>query len=203
MRHLPLRHRPGRRSRVRPRSSTRSCSARCSTARPTSSTARGSSAASRHRVLYFWHYVGNRCLTTASNMVTNLNLTDMETCYKAFRLDALRRFAARGEPLRHRARDHRQGRPARAHDLRGRHQLRRSHVRRRQEDRLARRRARPVLYRRLLGNRRSGRGQAAVAVGGPPHRRGRLNALVLTPVRARSRRRRRSCAARHPAAASS
>jgi len=37
-----------------------------------------------HRVLYFWHYIGNRVLTTLSNMMTNLNLTDMETCYKAF-----------------------------------------------------------------------------------------------------------------------
>ena len=38
-----------------------------------------------HRVLYFWHYVGNRFLTLLSNMVTNLNLTDMETCYKMLR----------------------------------------------------------------------------------------------------------------------
>ena len=38
-----------------------------------------------HRVLYYWHSVGNRMLTTLSNMFTNLNLTDMETCYKAFR----------------------------------------------------------------------------------------------------------------------
>lgn len=45
-----------------------------------------------HRVLYFWHSVGNRLLTTASNVVTNLNLTDMETCYKAFRTDVLRQF---------------------------------------------------------------------------------------------------------------
>jgi len=37
-----------------------------------------------HRVLYFWHYVGNRFLTLLSNMTTNLNLTDMETCYKIF-----------------------------------------------------------------------------------------------------------------------
>jgi glycosyltransferase involved in cell wall biosynthesis len=37
-----------------------------------------------HRVLYFWHYLGNRILTTFSNILTNLNLTDMETCYKAF-----------------------------------------------------------------------------------------------------------------------
>ena len=38
-----------------------------------------------HRVLYFWHSVGNGVLTLLSNMCTNLNLTDMETCYKAFR----------------------------------------------------------------------------------------------------------------------
>jgi glycosyltransferase involved in cell wall biosynthesis len=38
-----------------------------------------------HRVLYFWHYLGNRFLTLLSNMVTNLNLTDMETCYKMLR----------------------------------------------------------------------------------------------------------------------
>ncbi|MDP6940377.1 MAG: glycosyltransferase family 2 protein, partial [Planctomycetota bacterium] len=43
-----------------------------------------------HRVLYYWHSVGNRLLTTLSNMTTNLNLTDMETCYKAFRADIVR-----------------------------------------------------------------------------------------------------------------
>ncbi len=37
-----------------------------------------------HRVMFFWHYLGNMVLTTLSNMTTNLNLTDMETCYKAF-----------------------------------------------------------------------------------------------------------------------
>jgi 2-polyprenyl-3-methyl-5-hydroxy-6-metoxy-1,4-benzoquinol methylase len=42
-----------------------------------------------HRVLYYWHSVGNRFLTTASNMLTNLNLTDMETCYKAFRREVI------------------------------------------------------------------------------------------------------------------
>ena len=42
-----------------------------------------------HRVLYFWHYVGNKLLTLVSNMVTNLNLTDMETCYKMFRREVL------------------------------------------------------------------------------------------------------------------
>jgi len=43
-----------------------------------------------HRVLYFWHYLGNRLLTLFSNMMTNLNLTDMETCYKVFRADLLK-----------------------------------------------------------------------------------------------------------------
>ena len=42
-----------------------------------------------HRVLYYWHSVGNRLLTAASNMFTNLNLTDMETCYKAFRREII------------------------------------------------------------------------------------------------------------------
>ena len=42
-----------------------------------------------HRVLYFWHYLGNRFLTLLSNMVTNLNLSDMETCYKCFRREVL------------------------------------------------------------------------------------------------------------------
>jgi glycosyltransferase involved in cell wall biosynthesis len=42
-----------------------------------------------HRVLYFWHSVGNKLLTTASNAFTNLNLTDMETCYKVFRREVI------------------------------------------------------------------------------------------------------------------
>ena len=42
-----------------------------------------------HRVLFFWHYVGNRFLTLLSNMFTNLNLTDMETCYKMFKREVI------------------------------------------------------------------------------------------------------------------
>ncbi len=45
-----------------------------------------------HRVLYFWHYMGNRILTLLSNMFTNLNLTDMETCYKVFRNEVLKQI---------------------------------------------------------------------------------------------------------------
>jgi len=45
--------------------------------------------AARHRVLYLWHSMGNRFLTLVSNMLTNLNLTDMETCYKVFARTAI------------------------------------------------------------------------------------------------------------------
>ncbi|MBF0094768.1 MAG: glycosyltransferase family 2 protein [Alphaproteobacteria bacterium] len=47
------------------------------------------------RVLYFWHMVANRVLTLMSNMMTNLNLTDMETCYKVFRREVVARIAIR------------------------------------------------------------------------------------------------------------
>jgi glycosyltransferase involved in cell wall biosynthesis len=45
------------------------------------------------RVLFYWHYVGNKMLTLLSNMCTNLNLTDMETCYKVFRIEVLQSFS--------------------------------------------------------------------------------------------------------------
>lgn len=45
-----------------------------------------------HRVLYFWHSVGNRLLTLFSNMISNLNLSDMETCYKMFRADIIKQI---------------------------------------------------------------------------------------------------------------
>jgi glycosyltransferase involved in cell wall biosynthesis len=48
--------------------------------------------AGAHRVLYYWHSVGNNFLTTFSNMATNLNLTDMEACYKVFRRDLVQKI---------------------------------------------------------------------------------------------------------------
>lgn len=45
-----------------------------------------------HRVLFFWHFVGNKMLTIMSNMFTGINLTDMETCYKAFTKEALKKI---------------------------------------------------------------------------------------------------------------
>ncbi|MGN6646793.1 MAG: glycosyltransferase family 2 protein [Cytophaga sp.] len=44
-----------------------------------------------HRILFFWHTIGNKMLTFASNMFTNLNLTDMETCYKVFKSDIIKK----------------------------------------------------------------------------------------------------------------
>jgi hypothetical protein len=46
-----------------------------------------------HRILFFWHSIGNKLLTAASNMFTNLNLTDMETCYKLFRADIIKNIS--------------------------------------------------------------------------------------------------------------
>lgn len=46
-----------------------------------------------HRVVYFWHYMGNQFLTLLSNMFTNLNLTDMETCYKVMKREVVKRIA--------------------------------------------------------------------------------------------------------------
>ena len=48
-----------------------------------------------HRVLYFWHRVGNGFLTLLSNIMTDINLTDMETCYKAFRTEILKSITIR------------------------------------------------------------------------------------------------------------
>ncbi len=47
----------------------------------------------QHRVLYYWHYLANKFLTTLSNCFTNLNLTDMETCYKVFRREVIQEIA--------------------------------------------------------------------------------------------------------------
>jgi glycosyltransferase involved in cell wall biosynthesis len=50
-----------------------------------------------HRVLFFWHYVGNKVVTTLSNMFTNLNLTDMETCYKVFKADIIKKITIKSD----------------------------------------------------------------------------------------------------------
>ena len=110
-----------------------------------------------HRVLYFWHSIGNRLLTVASNMFTDLNLTDMETCYKVFRREVLRELHPRGGPLRHRAGDHGQDRRRALAGLRDRHQLQRPHLRRGQEDRVEGRPAGLLLHHPLLAHRLASR----------------------------------------------
>ena len=50
-----------------------------------------------HRILFFWHSIGNKLLTFMSNMFTNLNLTDMETCYKLFKADIIKAIALKEE----------------------------------------------------------------------------------------------------------
>jgi len=52
------------------------------------------------RILFFWHMVGNKFLTLISNMFTNLNLSDVETCYKAFRGDLIRSFDIKSDDFR-------------------------------------------------------------------------------------------------------
>jgi glycosyltransferase involved in cell wall biosynthesis len=53
--------------------------------------------AAPHRVLFFWHYVGNKMVTTLSNMFTNLNLTDMETCYKVFKAEVIKKIKIKSD----------------------------------------------------------------------------------------------------------
>src|ERR1700677_4398250 len=51
-----------------------------------------------HRVLYYWHSVGNKILTMLSNMATNLNISDMETCYKVFRREIIQKITTEENP---------------------------------------------------------------------------------------------------------
>ena len=67
-----------------------------------------------HRVLYFWHSLANKFLTLLSNMFTNLNLTDMEVCYKVFRREVIQGISSEERPVRLRARGHGQGGPVQA-----------------------------------------------------------------------------------------
>ena len=103
-----------------------------------------------HRVLYFWHSLANKYLTLLSNMFTNLNLTDMEVCYKVFRREVIQGISLEERPVRLRARGHGQGRPvqdsgpkrrARAPlpHLRGPRGLSRPDLSRRKKDRAERR----------------------------------------------------------------
>ena len=103
-----------------------------------------------HRVLYYWHSVGNRLLTTASNMFTNLNLTDMETCYKAFRREVIQSIEIEEDRFGFEPEITAKIAARRLADLRGRHLVLGPHLRRGQEDRVEGRRPRDLRRRALL-----------------------------------------------------
>ena len=84
-----FRHHPGRRSRVRSGGIHGLAGAVAWKTAPMWFTARDFFPPAPHRVLYFWHSVGNWILTLLSNALTNVNLSDMETCYKAFRREVI------------------------------------------------------------------------------------------------------------------
>ena len=159
------RHRPGRRPRIRPRANT------CNCIQPILEGKADVVYGSRfigetHRVLYFWHMLANRFLTLLSNMFTNLNLTDMEVCYKVFRREVIQgitlksdRFGFEPEVTAKVARftmPALDGRPPAVPGLRDAGQLQRPRLQGRQEHRLEGRRASPLLHpslrlRRLIG----------------------------------------------------
>ena len=118
-----VRHRAGRRPRVRPGRVPRAARSRSSRARPTSSSARGSSAADPHRVLYFWHSVGNRFADHGVEHVHQPEPDRHGDLLQGLPPRGAPEHHARGEPLRLRAGDHGQGRRRPLAGLRGRHLL--------------------------------------------------------------------------------
>ena len=116
-------------------------------ATPTSSSARASSGGQPHRVLYFWHMVGNKFLTLLSNMFTNLNLTDLETGYKAFRADLVQESSICARiGFRIRAGNHGKAGQGPLPHLRSGHLLQRANLWRRQKGRLEGRRSRHLRH---------------------------------------------------------
>ena len=104
----------------------------------------GSRFLGRHRVFMFTHYAGNRFLTLVANVLYNTMLSDMETCYKVMRTEVLRSMTLDSDGFRHRARDDGQDFQASLSGLRSSDYLRRSRIRGREEDHLARRFCRAV-----------------------------------------------------------
>ena len=109
-----------------------------------------------HRVLYFWHSVGNRLLTLLSNVFTDLNLTDMETCYKVFRREVIQSLRWRKIVLVS-SRRSRSRLPSGVCASTKWHQLFRPYLRGRQEDRLEGWRAGYLVPREILDHRAASR----------------------------------------------
>ena len=123
------------------------------------------------RAYLFWHLVGNRFLSLLTCVLFNTTLSDMETGYKAFRSDVLKSLELRENALRDRARDHRQGLQAEAPYLRAADLVLRAHVRRGQEDHLARRLPRGLGARAACRRQRMIDGKTVAVVVRPTTRR--------------------------------
>ena len=129
------------------------------------------------RAYLFWHLVGNRFLSLLTGLLFNTTLSDMETGYKAFRAEVLRSLDLREDGFGDRAGDHRAGLQARAAHLRAADLVLRPHLRRGQEDHLAR---------RLQGDLGAARGAPArmsdaASPPRPSSRRGRVGLQHLRP----------------------
>ena len=127
--------------------------ARCSTTRPTSCTAVASSAAGHTACSTSGTRSATGCSPSLSNMFTDLNLTDMETCYKAFRREVLESFVLEEDRFGIEPEITAKVAAGRLARLRGRHLLQRPHLRRGQEDRLEGRGPGGLLHRPLLAAR--------------------------------------------------
>jgi glycosyltransferase involved in cell wall biosynthesis len=99
-----------------------------------------------HRVLYYWHSVGNKFLTMCSNISTDLNLTDMEACYKAFRREIIQQIEIEENRFGFEPEITAKVAKAKTQSVRSRHFLLRPHLRRRKKDRLERRFSRIVVH---------------------------------------------------------
>lgn len=99
-----------------------------------------------HRVLFFWHSVGNKFLTLLSNMFTNLNLSDMETCYKAFRREVIQSVELEEKRFGFEPEGNGEDRPNGHQNLRSADIILRPHLRRGKEDQLEGRFQRVALY---------------------------------------------------------
>ena len=99
-----------------------------------------------HRVLYYWHSVGNKVLTTLSNMATGVNLTDMEICYKVFRREIIQKITIEEDRFGFEPEITAKVARIKSADLRSGRLLLRAHLRRGEKNRLARRLPRPVVH---------------------------------------------------------
>ena len=163
---------------------TRGCCGPCSTATPTPSSAPATWPASRRACCLFWHSMINKGLTLISNMFCNLNLTDMETCYKVFRTDLLKSIPIRSNRFGFEPEITMKAAKRKSAHLRSSHQLPRPHLRGRQEDRLEGRHQGPGRDPALLADRRSVRRALRARLAEQPDRHAAVPELDGAPAAA-------------------